>query len=224
MAGTVLITGGNGVLALGFVAAMLSLYPEYTLLITVRNTSPTKDPNTAKLLRIISSHPGARTIIRKLDLARLSDVRQFAEDLKSQISTGEVPRLSAIVCNAMTWSLEAGQKFTPDGLETTFQICHLSHYALILSLLGSMDSSGGRVVMVGSPVHYPERANPLSKYRCGFPDLDKFDELVKPKPDEKGDEHDRGYARYGTAKLANYTFMHDLNRRLELVSSTKPPF
>ncbi|KAL2127455.1 hypothetical protein VTI74DRAFT_10700 [Chaetomium olivicolor] len=42
-----------------------------------------------------------------------------------------------------------------------------------------------------------------------------MDELVHPRPDPPGQVHDRGFQRYGTAKLANVVFTHDLNRRLQ---------
>ncbi|KAF2650308.1 NAD(P)-binding protein [Lophiostoma macrostomum CBS 122681] len=213
MAGTVLITGANGTLALEFVRSLLTLHPEYTILAAVRNPSTQEDPNTAKLAQIVAKHPKSRFLVQRLDLGSLDNVRSFTASVSRQVNNGELPRISAIVCNAMTWSLESGQKFTADKLEATFQICHLSHHLLVLKLLESMDKTSGRIVMLGSVVHYPEKPNPLSKFRPGFPS--DMDQLVKPLPDGPGEEHDRGYARYGSAKLANVVFMHDLNRRLE---------
>jgi WW domain-containing oxidoreductase len=215
MAGTVLITGANGTLALEFIRTLLISHPQYTILGTVRNPSPQEDVNTAKLMQLSKEHPTTKVVVQQLDLARLDDVRSFAENLSRQIEHGIIPRISAIVCNAFTWSLESGQKLTLDKLEATFQVCHLSHYLLVLKLLGSMHLDSGRIVMLGSPVHYPERRNPLSAFRPEFP-ID-MEQLVRPPPDRAGEAHDRGYQRYGTAKLSNVTFMHDLNRRLESV-------
>jgi WW domain-containing oxidoreductase len=215
MAGTVLITGANGTLALEFVRTLLTLHPQYTILATVRNTSPQKDPNTAELMQLVEKHPATKVVVQQLDLARLDNVRSFAENLSREIDLGNLPRISAIVCNAFTWSLEAGQKLTPDKLEATFQVGHLSHYLLVLKLLGSMNMASGRVVMLGSPVHYPEKPNPLSAFRPGFPT--DMEQLVRPPTDRSGEAHDKGYQRYGTAKLSNVTFMHDLNRRLQNV-------
>jgi WW domain-containing oxidoreductase len=93
-------------------------------------------------------------------------------------------------------------------------VSHLAHYLMVLKLLGGMEPEG-RVVMIGSITHYPEKANPLSKLRPGLPE--HMEDLVRPKADAKGEEHDRGQQRYGTAKLANVVLMHDLNRRLENV-------
>lgn len=215
MAGTVILTGGNGSLALGFVDSFLKSYPRHTLIATVRNPSPEKDPNTNKLVQLISKFPEATVHIEALDLGKLSDVRRFAENLSRQISWKELPPISVIVCNAATLSLEGGQKFTSDGYEATFQVCHLSHYLLVLKLLGSMDAQTGRIVMLGSVTHYPDRPNPLSSLGPQFPE--NFEELVKPGKDAPGLVHDRGFQRYATAKLANVTFAEDLNRRLKEV-------
>lgn len=215
MTGTVILTGANGSLALGFVDAFLKSYPKHTLVATVRNPSPEKDPNTNKLVQLISKYPEAKTHIEALDLGKLSDVRRFTEKLSRQILWKEIPSISAIVCNAATLSLEAGQKFTADGYEATFQVCHLSHYLLVLNLLGIMDASSGRIVMLGSVTHYPDKPNPLSSLGPQFPE--NFEELVKPGKDAPGLVHDRGFQRYATAKLANVTFMEDLNRRLKKV-------
>ncbi|KAJ5605571.1 hypothetical protein N7510_008352 [Penicillium lagena] len=213
MSGTVIITGANGSLALGFVDSFLSKYPLHTLVATVRNASPEKDPNTAKLLSLVSKYPEAKVHLEALDLGNLAAVRSFAEKLSLQISSKELPGIAAIVCNAGTWSLESGQKFTSDDYEATFQVCHLSHYLLVLKLLGSIDTTSGRIVMLGSITHYADKPNPLSSLGPCFPD--DFEELVKPASDPPNLVHDRGFQRYATAKLANVTFANDLNKRLQ---------
>ncbi|OJJ67684.1 hypothetical protein ASPBRDRAFT_58781 [Aspergillus brasiliensis CBS 101740] len=213
MDGTVLITGANGSLALGFIQSLLSLHPKITLVATVRNPSPEHDPNTAKLLTLVAKYPKANFHLEPLDLGNLSSVRSFADHLANKVSTENLPPLLAIICNAATFSFEAGQVFTTDGYEATFQVCHLSHYLLILKLLGSMNKSSGRIVLLGSITHYPEKPNPLSSLRPGFPQ--NMDELVHPPPDPSSLVHDKGFQRYGTAKLANVTLAMDLTRRLK---------
>lgn len=217
MNGTVIITGANGSLALGFVESFLALYPQHTLIATVRNPSPERDPNTARLLELIAKYPEANARVEGLDLGSLETVRSFAENISARISSRELPLISAIVCNAFTWSLETGQKFTSDGFEATFQVTHLAHYLLIMKLLGRMDPASGRVIMLGSTAHYPEKLNPLSSLRAGIPD--DIEELIKPTPDPPALVHDRGFQRYGTAKLANVIFTEDLNMRLTKVCS-----
>ncbi|KAJ0418701.1 hypothetical protein BJY00DRAFT_175307 [Aspergillus carlsbadensis] len=213
MAGTVLITGGNGSLALGFVEDFLARYPQHTLIATVRNTSPVKDANTAKLMQLIAKYPAADVHVEALDLGNLAGVRSYAGNLAARVSSQKIPRISAIVCNAATWSLGNGQRFTSDGYEASFQVNHLAHYLLVLKLLGSMNTTSGRVVMLGSVVHYPEKRNPLSSLVAHIPD--NMEELLKPGPDLAGQAHDRGFQRYGTSKLANVIFAEDLNSRLQ---------
>ncbi|PYH67884.1 short chain dehydrogenase/reductase SDR [Aspergillus vadensis CBS 113365] len=213
MDGTVLITGANGSLALGFIQALLSLHPQVTIIGTVRNTSPEHDSNTAKLLNLVAGYPKANFHLEVLDLGNLAGVRSFADQLADKISSKKLPPISAIICNAATFSFEAGQVFTTDGYEATFQVCHLSHYLLILKLLGSMNKISGRIVLLGSVTHYPEKPNPLCSLRPGFPE--NMDDLVRPPSDPADLVHDKGFQRYGTAKLANVTLAMDLNRRLK---------
>ncbi|KAL6400240.1 hypothetical protein AUP68_15936 [Ilyonectria robusta] len=211
MAGTVLITGANGSLGLPFVERLLESYPSHTIIAAVRNPSPETDPNTANLARAISSHADARAHIEALDLASIENVRSFANRVAERISKGEVPPLAAIVCNAFTWSL-SGQQATADGFERTFQVGHLAHYMLVLKLLKSM-APNGRVVMLGSSSHYPEKPVPISKLGAELPS--EIDTLVHPSSDDPGDEHDRGFQRYATTKLANVMFMQDLIEKFQ---------
>ncbi|KAL4978827.1 hypothetical protein BDW66DRAFT_164129 [Aspergillus desertorum] len=173
------------------------LIPPHTLIATVRNPSPDEDPNTAKVALLASKYPSAHVRIEALDLGSLAAVRSFADRLAARISSKELPPMPAIICNAFTWSLESGQRFTSDGLEATFQVGHSAHYLLALKLLGSMDTNSGRIVMLGPEI-------PAD-----------IEELVMPGPDPAHLVHDRGFQRYGTAKLANVIFLQDLDQRLQ---------
>jgi WW domain-containing oxidoreductase len=211
MTGTIIITGANGSLALAYITHLIKTHPSYTILATVRNASPS-DPNTAQLSSLLSLHP--KSSIEALDLSLLSNVRSFSENTVRRIVAGEIPPIKAIICNAFTMSVTE-QIYTPDGFERTFQVNHLSHFVLVLKLIGSMVSDG-RVVMLGSNTHYTDRSHPLFKQRPGIPEDTEL--LVKPRPDKKGKEYDGGFHRYGNSKLANIMFMHDLNAKLEKVS------
>ncbi|KAF5972370.1 dehydrogenase reductase [Fusarium coicis] len=208
MTGTIIVTGANGSLALEYISHLLKTHPSYTILATVRNASPS-DPNTAQLSSILSSH--SESSIEALDLSILSNVRAFSENTAKRVASGEIPPIKAIICNAFTMSLTE-QVYTPDGFERTFQVNHLSHFVLVLKLVGSM-ASDGRIVMLGSDTHYTTRTHPLFKQRPGIPEDTEL--LVKPLPDKKGKGYDGGFRRYGNSKLANIMFMHDLNARLE---------
>ncbi|KAJ5673350.1 hypothetical protein N7507_002477 [Penicillium longicatenatum] len=216
MEGTVIITGASGSVALEAVQQLLSSHAHLTIVGTVRNAS--KSPKSPQLLRLeslVQQYPGKKLILENVDLNSLKDVRFFAERISDQVAAGKLPAISAIICNAFTWSLESGQQFSSDHYESTFQVNHLAHYLLVLKLLPSMDRKSGRIIMLGSEVHDPEHRNPLAGMGACLPADENLEELIKPGPDSPGTEHDMGWRRYANSKLANVMFMHSLNKRLQ---------
>lgn len=218
MEGTVIITGASGSVATEAVQQLLISHPHLTVVGTVRNA--TKSPNNPQFLcleSIMQDYPEKRLILENVDLNSLQDVRSFADRISGQVTTGELPAISAIICNAFTWSLERGQQFSSDNYESTFQVNHLAHYLLVLKLLPSMNRKSGRIIMLGSEVHDPQHRNPLSGMGASLPTDGRLEELIKPGPDSPGTEHDMGWRRYANSKLANVMFMHSLNERLQKV-------
>jgi NAD(P)-dependent dehydrogenase (short-subunit alcohol dehydrogenase family) len=218
MVGTVLLTGANGSLALSAVEYLLSTYPLHTLVLTVRDESD-QDRNTAKLRRIISRHADTAAFIRKLDLASLEEVHSFSDQLRSEIDGGTLPRLVAIVCNAMFWQLSGELAYTKDGYETTFAVNHLAHFALSSRLLATMDAQRGRIMFLGSEAHRQEAAG----FSQGFPTHipDDLELLIHPPSVKREEEMGRGFQRYGTSKLAITMVMYELKRRLRMVCSSR---
>jgi NAD(P)-dependent dehydrogenase (short-subunit alcohol dehydrogenase family) len=212
----VLFTGANGSLGIPAVKYLLDAYSEYTLILTVRDDSD-QDENTLELRKIVSGYPNASTSIRKLNLASLKEVEHFANSLCSEIDGGKIPRLVAIICNAMSWKLMGGPSFSEDGHESSIAINHLAHFALTLRLLSAMDTQRGRIVFLGSEAHRPLESG-LSK---GFPTHipDDLNLLVDPPPDKKEQEVGRGFQRYGTSKLVITMVSYELSRRLKAVGS-----
>lgn len=213
---SIIITGANGSLAVPSVSYLLKKYPDYTAILTVRDTSDS-DPNTARLKETIAEFPKATTSIRKLDLSSLSAVQEFASTISSEIFSKTLPPIAAIVCNAYVWSISSGLKLSPDGYELSFAVNHLAHIALVLRLLGSMKPDG-RLVFLASDAHYPGK-NGLEKYPPGIPD--DIELLVKPEPDVAGQEVGRGFQRYGNSKLAVVMGTYELNKRLQQVGDLK---
>ncbi|KAF2238880.1 NAD(P)-binding protein [Viridothelium virens] len=211
MAGTILITGANGSLAMPAVHRLLSESPKYTLLLTVRNLSAT-DTNTEKLRQIISHFPEKSALLRQLDLADLTAVHNFADSIAADVTAARLPALAGIVCNAYYWNLNGPVELTSDGFEKTFQVNHLSHAALVLRLLGSFDPAGGRVVLFASDAHWPGK-NKLEKQSPAIPDTMEL--LVKPPADPTDDRFGWGFQRYANSKLAIIMWMYALNRYLE---------
>jgi NAD(P)-dependent dehydrogenase (short-subunit alcohol dehydrogenase family) len=213
MAGTVIITGANGSLAIPSVKYLLSKYPAYTALLTVRRNTAS-DENTQRLREAISHFPDAKTSIRTLDLSSLSAVHSFASEVQSEISQGKLPPLASVICNAFTWSISGGLKHTTDGYESSMAVNHLAHLALVLRLIDKFGPEGGRITFLGSDAHYPGKSG-LEKYPPNLPgDLEL---LVKPEADSPGEEVGRGFQRYGLSKLAIIMGMYQLNARLAKV-------
>ncbi|KAK6956709.1 hypothetical protein Daesc_001988 [Daldinia eschscholtzii] len=157
MAGSILITGANGTLAIPAVEYLLKKYPDYTALLTVRDSSDA-DPNTNKLRGVISRYSEAKAFIYKLDLTSLSHTHQFASKLSQDIQTKQIPPLKSILCNACYWDLVSDSELTEDGYDKTFQINHISQVALVLRLLNAFAPDGGRIVLFSSEAHSPGRA------------------------------------------------------------------
>jgi NAD(P)-dependent dehydrogenase (short-subunit alcohol dehydrogenase family) len=220
MASTVLITGANGSLAQPAIKHILEAYPSFRLVLAVRDNSD-KDSNTVMLRRIIAQHPDAEVSIRKLDLSSLEDVRAFSDALISEIEERTLPPISAVICNALTWSLSGGPKYSTDGYEMSTAVNHLAHFSLCLRLLKVMDQIKGRIVFVGSVMHWPEKAALSRGYPTYVPD--DLELLVHPEPDKKEEETGRGAQRYGTSKLVSLMVMYELDRRLKAVRSHLRP-
>ena len=220
MTGTILITGANGSLAIPAVQHLLTNYPDHTVILTVRNSSNT-DVNTNRLRAVLESFPNSRASIHELDHARLSSVHEFANSLRDQMSSGKLPSLAAIVCNAYYWNLKDGVQTTEDGYEKTFQVSYLAHVVLVLRLLRSFDSrTGGRIVLFSSDSHWPGK-NGMEKYPPAIPD--DLESLVKPDVRaQSADNFGRGFQRYAIAKLTIVTWMYALNFYLQKVWTRFP--
>jgi NAD(P)-dependent dehydrogenase (short-subunit alcohol dehydrogenase family) len=214
MTGTVIITGANSSLAIPAVGYLLKNYPEYTVVLTVRNASD-KDANTASLRAIASQHPQAKIVIYELDLAVLSAVENFASTISKNISDDTYPPIVAVICNAFHWNLAIGDpELTSNGYEKTFQVNHIAHASLVLRLLDQFDPAGSRIVSLSSDAHWPGKAV-WEKIPPEIPS--DIESLVKP-PVE-ADYTGRPFQRYANSKLAIVMWTHALNRRLLQVSS-----
>lgn len=130
--------------------------------------------------------PRSRVAVRRLDLADLSSVKEFADRFLD-----EFVALDLLVNNAGI--MATPYRTTADGFESQFGTNHLGHYALTGRLLPALNAAiAARVVTVSSDLH--------SLGRLDFADL----------------QSRRRYGRmraYGTSKLANLLFTAELDRR-----------
>ena len=178
---TVIITGGNT--GIGKETAIDLAKRGARVIIGCRD-----EKRALAALRDIKDKSGSDEVaFKKLDLASLSSVRTFAEEVLQ-----EEERIDILINNA-------GVMFPPythteDGFELQFGVNHLGHFLLTLLLLDRIkECAPSRIVNVSSVVHY-------------LGSLD-FDDMMW----EKYYQAQKAYFR---SKLANVMFSYELSKRL----------
>ncbi|MFE4861558.1 oxidoreductase [Streptomyces sp. NPDC056670] len=181
---TAVVTGANS--GIGLVTARELARRGARVVLACRSEARGKEAEE----RVRSEVPGARAEFRRLDLADLASVREFAAQLPYE-------RLDLLINNAGVMALPYGR--TADGFETQFGVNHLGHFALTGLLLPRLRAAGAaRVVSVSSGMHV-----------LGNVDL----------RDLNSERHYRRWVAYGRSKSANLLFVHELARRLGAVGS-----
>jgi NAD(P)-dependent dehydrogenase (short-subunit alcohol dehydrogenase family) len=189
---TVVITGANTGLGLQCARTLLAADDTWHVVLAVR------DPARGAAAIAEFAEPQRCTVL-PLDLGSLRSARAFGDRLHE----AGLPPLRAVVCNAGL-QVPEGTKFTEDGVEMTFGVNHLGHFALMQGLIGSLDRPA-RIVVVSSGTHDPAKFT-------GMPDprYSTAAELAHPPADADAD----GRRRYTTSKLCNVLFAYELDRRL----------
>nr|XP_020765790.1 retinol dehydrogenase 14 [Odocoileus virginianus texanus] len=127
-------------------------------------------------------------VVKELDLASLSSVRSFCQEMLQ-----EEPRLDVLINNAGVF--QCPYMKTEDGFEMQFGVNHLGHFLLTNLLLGLLKSSApSRIVVVSSKL-----------YKYG--DIN-FEDLNSEQ------NYNKSFC-YSRSKLANILFTRELARRLE---------
>jgi NAD(P)-dependent dehydrogenase (short-subunit alcohol dehydrogenase family) len=187
-----IVTGANS--GLGFQTALELARHGASVLMTSRSATSGDDA----LGRVRDAAPDAEISCRRLDLADLGSVREFADSNTAPIDI--------LVNNAGVMAIPPRR--TADGFEMQLGTNHLGHFALTGLLLPALLSGrGARVVTVSSTVH---RAGSMN-----------FDDLMS-------EQSYRPWQAYAQSKLANLLFMRELDRRvraagLDLVSVAAHP-
>jgi NAD(P)-dependent dehydrogenase (short-subunit alcohol dehydrogenase family) len=175
---TVVVTGANS--GLGFHTSLELARRGAHVVMACRNLDKGRDAEE----RLRAEAPDAETELRELDLASLSTVRAFADQL-------DVDAIDLLVNNAGVMALP--RQRTADGFEMHLGTNHLGHFALTGLLLPKLlRADEPRVVTVSSNAHKMGRVN--------------FDNL-------NGDRRYFRWAAYGQSKLANLLFALELQRR-----------
>ena len=147
---TAVITGANAGLGLECARALVAEDPSWHVVFAVRDVA-----RGAQAVAQIG-HPDRCTVL-ELDLASLRSVRAFTETLRA----AALPPLRAIVCNAGL-QVVSGTERTAEGVEMTFGVNHLGHFALVRDLCDDLVRPGRVVVRicVAVPWRYSGGKNP----------------------------------------------------------------
>lgn len=135
------ITGANT--GIGFETARSLSYFGCRVLLACRS----KEKATEAIEKIHKDREsaGERCSFVPLDLCSMHSVKQAAQHIKK-----EVNHIDMLILNAAVFALPYTE--TEDGIETTFQVCHLAHFYLCKLLDDCLDRRT-RVVVVSSESH-----------------------------------------------------------------------
>lgn len=189
---SVVITGANAGLGLECARAILETDPSAHVVLAVRDAR-----KGAAAVADLGS-PDRCTVL-PCDLASLQSVLAFP----AAYAAAGLPPLHAVVCNAGL-QMVSGLHKTADGVEMTFGVNHLGHFALIDGLIEHL-ATPARVVVVASGTHDPKKFTGMP-----HPAYTSARELAHPPAGAPAD----GRRRYTTSKLCNMLFAYELDRRL----------
>ena len=145
----------------------------------------------AALNDIAEKTGSTKLVLKQLDLASLSSIRKFAEDINNS-----EPELHVLINNAGV-SCPSQLTKTDDGFEMTMGINHLGHFLLTNLLLELLKKSSPSRIVVVSSVGHKTWTNEM-----------QFDNINSEKFYDKRNA-------YGQSKLANILFARELAKRLE---------
>jgi NAD(P)-dependent dehydrogenase (short-subunit alcohol dehydrogenase family) len=180
---TAVVTGAN--VGLGRETARVLASRGATVILACRDVA--KGEAAADWIAAASAVERGRLRVVRLDLASPASVSAAADEIRASS-----PRLDLLINNAGVMAIPFAR--SDDGVELTFAVNHLGHFALTALLLEQLLATpGSRVVTVSSVAH-----------RRGRVDFDALES-------EQGYEPGRAYDQ---SKLANLLFAYELQRRL----------
>lgn len=178
----VIVTGANS--GLGFEASKMFSEKSAHVVMACRSLEKGKKAR-KKIERKVEE---ASLEVRKIDLASLESVKDFAQEYKANNDS-----LDILCNNAGVMAIPRSE--TKDGFEKQFGINHLGHFTLTGHLIDLLlDTEDSRVVTQSSGLH--ENG-----------DID-FDDLMMEENYDKWDA-------YAQSKLANVLFGYELDRKLQ---------
>ena len=179
---TVIITGGNT--GIGKEVALDLAKRGGRVIIACRDL--TRGATAQK--EIVRESGNDSVVLRKLDLASMKSIHEFADQILEEES-----RIDVLICNAGVMFIP--YQLTEDGFEMQFGVNHLGHFLLTNLLLDRIkESAPSRIVVVASLAHY-----------TGYLD---FEDMMW----SKWYNPQLSYCR---SKLANVMFARELSKRIK---------
>ncbi|XP_018599410.1 retinol dehydrogenase 14-like [Scleropages formosus] len=180
---TVIITGANSGIGRATAAELLKLQARVVMACRDRQSAE----EAAREMRQEAGPDQGELVVKELDLASLTSVRSFCQEI-----IREEPRVDVLINNAGIYQCPYTK--TEEGFEMQFGVNHLGHFLLTNLLLDHLKkSSPSRIVIVSSKLYKYGHIN--------------FDDL----------NSERSYNKafcYSQSKLANLLFTHELSGRL----------
>jgi NAD(P)-dependent dehydrogenase (short-subunit alcohol dehydrogenase family) len=184
----VIVTGGNS--GIGYEALKELARLQATVIMASRSEAKA----TAAIEALLKEIPSATVVFKELQLADLSSIKRFSEEIKQ-----EYDRLDFLINNAGV--MYGPYQTTQDGFEHQLGTNHLGHFALTGQLLPLLQSTpGSRIITVSSLAHRGGKMD--------FANL-QFERKGTYSPQRA----------YGRSKLANLHFGYELDRRLKIANS-----
>ena len=180
---TAVVTGSSSGLGLETTRALRA--KGATVIMACRNPSKAE----AAATELQSSGPGPKPVIVELELEDLGSVAEAAATIHSTTDG-----IDLLINNAGVMALSG-----PEGGRRQMAVNHLGHVALTADLLGSLESTGGRIVVVSSNMHRQGRLSASAPL-----------DVTGQSPQ----------AAYGSSKLANLLFCFEADRRLRASGSS----
>ncbi|KAH6698127.1 hypothetical protein BKA61DRAFT_246555 [Leptodontidium sp. MPI-SDFR-AT-0119] len=213
--GSILLTGSNGGIGIGFVIKFLqSPYAvTHSAIYAVRDPAKATDLKTA-LEKAPKAH---KYVLLPVDLTSQESIRSFAAEVNSRIASGAISPISALILNAGVQDT-AKEYFTNDGFERTFFVNYLANFLLTILILQSMDKEHGRIIYTGSTgtdiwwsVNGANFSNEEQKKNI-VTSPEKMAKGIEEFPD--GNVGKTGHRRYALSKILMEAWMYELQRRL----------